>query len=99
MNMIKMNSFVIFDGTESKVIEINQDEQIKIQGVGSGTYTIKGRLSSDCEWDTVCAIKASDFSKGTAISDTNIWIADVSGYSHITVEASGFTKIYATTIG
>lgn len=99
MNMIKMNSFVIFDGTESKVIEINQDEQIKIQGVGSGTFTIKGRLSSDCEWDTICAIKASDFSKGATIVDNAIWMADVSGYSHITVEASGYTKIYVTTIG
>lgn len=92
-------SKVIFENGTAEVLETYGAEQIKIQGIGSGTYTIKGRLSSDCEWDTVCAIKASDFSKGTVITDTNIWIADVSGYSHITVEASEFTKIYATTIG
>lgn len=92
-------SKVIFENGTAEVLETYGAEQIKIQGIGSGSYAIKGRLSSDCEWDTICAIKASDFSKGATIVDNAIWIADVSGYSHITVEASGYTKIYATILG
>lgn len=92
-------SKVIFENGTAEVLETYGAEQIKIQGIGSGTYTIKGRLSSDCAWDTICAIKASDFSKGGTIIDTSVWMADVSGYSHVTVNASGYTKIYATVLG
>lgn len=92
-------SKVIFENGTAEVLETYGAEQIKIQGIGSGTYTIKGRLSADCAWDTICAIKASDFSKGSAVNDTSVWIADVSGYSHVTVSASGYTKIYATVLG
>lgn len=97
--MKKINSLVVFDGKEAKTIEISEGELVKVQGVGSGTCTIKGKLFEDCEWDNICAIKTSDFSKGTTISDTGVWVADISGYSYITVEASGYTKVYMTILG
>lgn len=92
-------SNTIYKNNKANVIETYGADQIKIQGIGSGTYTIKGRLSKNCEWDTVCAIKASDYSKGSIITDASIWIADIAGYSHVTVDASGFTEIYATILG
>lgn len=92
-------SKVIFENGTAEVLETYGAEQIKIQGIGSGSYALKGRLSADCAWDSICVIKASDLSQNTTVSDTSVWVADISGYAHITVEASGFTKIYATVLG
>lgn len=94
-----IDSTVIYDGTTAQVLNVANGEQAKIQGVGSGTYTLKGRLSSDCAFDAICAIKASDFSKKTTVTDDAVWCADVSGYTQITVEADSFDKIYITIIG
>ena len=94
-----INSTVIFNGTNPTILYVNGGEQVKIQGVGIGTYTLKGRLSSDCAFDEVCAIKASDFSTAKEITDGSVYNADVAGYYQITVEAAGFEKIYVTIIG
>lgn len=94
-----IDSDMIFDGTEAKILSVNGGESVKIQGVGDGVYTLKGRLSNECEWDTICMVKASSFSKSSAVADTSVWFADVSGYTAITVENEGFTKIYATILG
>ena len=97
--MNKLNAMEIFNGSEAKVLKIATDEQVKFQAVGEGTYTIKGKLQPDCEWDDICAIKAADYSTNSMIDDNGVWIADASGYYEITVEASGFDKIYAVTVG
>ena len=89
----------IYDGKDAFVLDVVNGEQVKIQGVGSGSYTLKGRLSPDCAFDSVCAIKVSDFSKKTEITDDSIWSADVSGFAQITVEAESFDKIVAVIIG
>lgn len=94
-----IDSTIIFDGSSAKILNVSGGEQVKIQGVGSGSYTLKGRLSSDCSFDAIAAIKASDFSKKTEIVDDSVWCADVSGYSQITVEADSFDKIYVTIVG
>lgn len=93
-----LNSTIIYDGT-ARIIDVCGGEQVKIQGVGSGTYTLKGRLSSDNSFDAIAAIKSSDFSKRTQITDDSVYCADVSGYSQITVTATSFEKIYVTIIG
>jgi hypothetical protein len=93
-----ITSEMLYDA-EPKVIDVVGGESVKMQAVGDGVFTLKGRLSNECEWDTICAIKASSFSKSSSIADTSVWFADVSGYSSITVENEGFTKIYATIIG
>lgn len=93
-----IDSTTIYDGTPA-ILDVNGGEQVKIQGVGSGTYTLRGRLSADCSFDDIAAIKSSDFTKRTEISDDSVWCADVSGYSQITVTADGFEKIYITIIG
>lgn len=97
--MYRMNHLVIFENDEAKIVDVINAEQIKVQAVGTGIYTVKGRLASDCEWDTICCIRARDFEKSSDISDTAVWIGDVSGYSAISVEATNFDKIYATLIG
>lgn len=89
----------IYDGTSAKILDVINGEQVKIQGVGAGSYTLKGRLSSDSAFDTICCIKVSDFSKATSITNTAVYSADVSGYSQITVEASDFDKVVAVIIG
>lgn len=94
-----INSVAIYDGDESHIVDVCNGEQVKMQAVGSGTYTLKGRLVSDCDFDTICAIKSSDFNKSSTISDNSVWCADVSGYSQITVEADGVDKVYVTIIG
>lgn len=93
-----IESTTIYDGT-AKVLNVNGAEQCKIQGIGSGAYTLKGRLSSDMPFDAICAIKASDFAKKAEITDESVWTVDISGYSQITVEASGYNKIYVTLVG
>ena len=97
--MNKINSLVIYDGIKTEVLNISDDETIKFQAIGSGTYSIKGKIANDCAWDDICAIKASDFETSLNINDNAVWIADVTGYSQITVEASGFDKIYCVTVG
>lgn len=94
-----IDSATIYDGTSAKVLNVFSGEQVKIQGVGSGSYTLKGRLTSDGTFDAIATIKASDFSKKTQVTDDSVYCADVSGYSQITVTASGFDSIYATIIG
>ena len=94
-----INSTIIYDGTTAKIVDVSGGEQAKIQGVGSGTYTLRGRLSSECAFDDIATIKASDFSKKTEVSDDMVYCADVSGYSQITVDADSFDKIYVTIIG
>lgn len=89
----------IYDGTTAKVVDVVGAEQIKVQAVGTGTYTVKGRLNSNAQFDTICAIKVSDFSTKSTISDTAIYTGDVSGYSQVTVDASGFDSITAALIG
>ena len=93
-----IDSTIIYDGTPV-VLNVNGGEQVKMQGIGVGTYTLRGRLSSDCSFDDIAAIKSSDFSKKTNITDSSVWCADVSGYSQITVNAEGFERIYVTIIG
>lgn len=93
-----IDSTIIYDGTPV-VLNVNGGEQVKMQGIGIGTYTLRGRLSADCSFDDIAAIKSSDFSKKTNITDSSVWYADVSGYSQITVNAEGFEKIYVTIIG
>lgn len=89
----------IYDGTTAQVVDVVGAEQCKIQGVGSGSYTLKGRLSTTASFDTICTIKVSDFSKKSEITDTAVYSADVSGYSQVTVEASGLDSITAVLIG
>ena len=89
----------IYDGTSPVVLDVLGGEQVKVQSVGTGTYTLKGRLSSNAQFDTICAIKVSDFSKKSEITDTAVYSADVSGYSQITVTASGVDKVIAVIIG
>ena len=93
-----IDSTIIYDGTPV-ILNVNGGEQVKMQGVGAGTYTLRGRLSSECSFDDIAAIKSSDFSKKTNKTDSSVWCADVSGYSQITVNAEGFEKIYVTIIG
>lgn len=93
-----IDSTTIYDGT-AKVLNVSGGEQVKIQGVGSGTYTLKGRLSADCAFDGIACLKASDLAKKTEVTDDSVYCADVSGYAQITVEADSFDKIYVTIIG
>lgn len=95
----RISNVDIYDGTEAKIIDVINAEQVKTQAVGVGTYTIMGRLDANCPFDTICAIKASDFAKKSSITDTSVYNADVSGYAQITVEASGVDKIVAVLIG
>lgn len=94
-----INAQPIWEGNRAKVIEIFGAETVKMQGVGSGTYSVKGRLSSDAEYDLISLVKASDFSVVPEVTDSGIYIGDVTGYRDITVEASGFDKIYCVTVG
>ena len=89
----------IYDGTKAIIISTSGAEQIKLQAIGSGSYEIQGRIDPSCEFRTISAIKASDLSKGDTISDTEIWMADVSGICQVTVDATGFDKIMAVTLG
>ena len=93
-----IDSTIIYDGTPV-ILNVNGGEQVKMQGVGAGTYTLRGRLSSECSFDDIAAIKSSDFSKKTNITDSSVWCSDLSGYSQIIVNAEGFEKIYVTIIG
>lgn len=89
----------IYEDGKAKVLNVMGGEQAKIQAVGSGTYTLKGRLSPDCEFDDIAAIKASDFIKSSTIEDESVWCADISGYAQVTVEAFDVDKVYITIIG
>lgn len=89
----------IYDGSTAKVVNVIGAEQVKVQAIGTGTYSIKGRLNSDCPFDVICAIKASDFAKKSSITDSSVYNADVSGYAQITVEASGVDKVIAVLVG
>lgn len=98
-SMTRINSDFIYADSEAKIFEVMRGEQVKLQAQGSGTYTLKGRLSADCDWDEICTLKASSLSTTRDMSDTAVYTADVTGYSHITVDVTGFDKVYATIIG
>ena len=97
--MTRISSDYVYENGKAKVVDVIRGEQAKIQAIGSGTYSLKGRLSADCDFDDIALIKASDFVKSSTISDNSVWVADISGYSQITVEADGVDKIYMTIIG
>lgn len=94
-----INATTIYDGKTAKIVDVVGGEQAKVQAKGSGTFTLKGRLSPDYDFDDIAAIKASDFNKTTIISDNSVWCADISGYSQITVEADSVDEVYVTIIG
>lgn len=94
--MKRLSSVAIYDGGESKIISVSSGEQVKLQAIGSGSATLRGRLNSECNWDSIALLKGNDFSKSDSINSTEVYMADCSGYTEITIEASGFVKIYAT---
>lgn len=94
-----IDATTIYDGKESKIVDVFGGEQAKVQAKGVGTFTLKGRLNPSYDFDDIAAIKASDFNKTTAISDNSVWCADISGYSQITVEADGVDEVFVTIIG
>lgn len=97
--MTRISADYIFENDEAKILSISKGEQIKLQGIGSGTYKLKGRLSTDCAFDEICVVKATTLATTREVSDTSVYIADISGYAQITVEALGFDKIFATVVG
>lgn len=97
--MTRISSDYIYADSEAKILDVIRGEQVKLQAQGSGTYTLKGRLSAECDWDEICTLKASSLSTTRDMSDTAVYTADITGYSHITVAVNGFDKVYATVIG
>lgn len=97
--MTRIIADYIYEDDKAKILSISRGEQIKLQGIGAGTYKLKGRLTVDCDFDDVCTVKANSLATVKEVSDTAVYIADISGYSQITVEAMGFDKIFATVVG
>ena len=69
---------------------------LRIQGVGSGEFTVMGKLTANGTAKPLAMIRMSDFQKVSSISDNEIYAGDVAGLYSITVEASGVTKVYAS---
>lgn len=90
---------IIYDGTTAKEIVVYDSEQIKIQAKGTGSFVLKGKIAGSYSYDTIRLIKASDFSTRSTVTDTAVYVGDVSGYTNVTVEASGFDEIYCILIG
>lgn len=94
-----VTSELIYDGETAKELYVYDAEQIKLQAKGTvGTFVLKGKLAHSTSYDNIRLIKANDFSNRTTVTDTSVYIGDVSGYSYITVEVTGFTEVYASLI-
>lgn len=81
---------------QSKELRITTAQEMKIQGAGSGTYKIYGRLTSDGVAKPIVLINASTFDVTNTGTNDNIYICDVAGLHSIYADdISGVTKIYA----
>lgn len=85
----------LFNGNEPSEWLVAAGREIKLQCIGSGTATLKGRVSEEAEWATIGLIKLSNFTIASSISDTEVYTADVSALHSVTVEASGFEAVEA----
>lgn len=92
-----VTSELIYDGT-AKELYVYDAEQIKLQAKGTGTFVLKGKLAQSTAYDSIRLIKANDFSNRTTVTDTSVYIGDISGYSYVTVEVTGFTEVFASLI-
>lgn len=89
----------IYSGGESEEWKVGMSREVKIQGVGSGTYTLLGKMTAEADFAPLQLISTADFSLSSSASDTNIYAADVAGLHSIKVVASGFDRVFACAYG
>lgn len=91
-----LNMEYIYEQGESKDLFVEHAQEAKIQGTGSGSFKVYGRLTRDGEAKPLTLINASTFEMTDTGKGNEIYICDVSGLRCIYAnEVSGMSRIYA----
>lgn len=83
---------------QNREMKITHSQEMKIQGTGSGSYKIYGKLTSNGVAKPIALLNVSTFEIGDIGVDDNIYVCDVAGLHCIYAdEINGVTKVYAET--
>lgn len=68
---------------------------IRIKASGTGSCKVVGKLTANDDYKVLDLVRLSDFTVTDTITDNEIYAADVSGLSYVSLaNASGFTKVF-----
>lgn len=90
---------LLFTGRRTPFIEVLNGEYIKLQGTGTGTFTLYGVLGDDTKPSPIGLIRAKDLLRRKQGITDDVYMGDVSGYKYVYVVSSGFKKIYGKIYG
>lgn len=97
-NKYSVNSGDLFENGVIKDLAVARltGSDVRIKASGTGSCKVVGKLTANGDYKVLSLVRLSDFAVVDAITDNEIYAADVSGLHSISLQsASGFTSVYA----
>lgn len=71
----------------------SQATTLKVQSnAGAFGFTVKGKLRSDLTYSPITLIKDNGLTLANSVSDGQVYTADITGYSDLTIETNGIVS-------
>lgn len=87
----------LYENGKTMELQVGIGADIKVQGSGTGSFQIVGKLTKNGAEKVLMLVNLSNFSTVDTIKTEDVYAGDVSGYYSVTVKnVSGVNKVWVT---